>query len=99
MKKALLLHQSLLAVTTLLIWYLSIMAPYQNYDDNYAYWFYAIILSFVVCTIFPIHWSKRAERWQSIKLFGILFIILNNPISLFLGYAIHESLFDLTWKV
>gem|GEM_PF-5464743 len=99
MKNALLLHQSLLAVTTLLIWYLSIMAPYQNYDDNYAYWFYAIVLSFFVCITFPIHWSKRTNRWKSIKIIGILFIILNNPISLFLMYILQSQLVKSDWNI
>lgn len=89
-----------LAILPFLFWYMAINAPYQEYDTNYAYWFYAIILSFAnVILYFIFLSSNKGTPTKFTQLLSIIYITLNNPFSVIIVSIAHMQWLELSWKV
>jgi hypothetical protein len=81
------------------IWYNVYMAKISEYDENYGYIIWALVMSTLATISFAIFSFKRRTFFLNHKVLSILFFVLNSPITIFVVVYIYSILFGQFFKL
>jgi hypothetical protein len=94
-----LIYFFILTCFTATIWIQIYSAQFLNYDDNWGQLLIAFLISFMVTTVALIFWFKKNEMIRENKSATILFLVLNNPMTVVLVIFNYTEIFGAQLKV
>lgn len=88
-----------LLVIFCVVWLNMYWANLAEYDQNYGYFIWSMILSFLTCLTIIILFFVRREFIKKSKMPCILFLLLGSPISIIAFIYSYQAFFGLYFKL
>lgn len=85
------IYKNLLLAATIIIWSLMTAAKFAEYDTNYAYAIFALIVSLLTVFLIIISWFVSKSSVKSSSALTVLFLFTSSLVSLFLFVSFYED--------
>jgi hypothetical protein len=93
------LYKSILLIGAGLMWFLMFLASKSEYDENYGYFIYSMLISIILTLVIVIGWLWKRKVVRENKVLNIAFLLLASPASLLLFIEIYQRFWGQYFKL
>lgn len=92
-------YKAILFLVCIIIWLNIYWAREAEYDQNYGYFIYSMLLSIGLCIIIGVFWIRKRSILKQNIIITLASLIIASPVSILLFIYVYQALFGLYFKL
>ena len=92
-------YKAVLFFVCIIIWLNMYWARQAEYDQNYGYFIYSMLLSIGLCITITVFWIRKRSVLKQNMMITLASLIIASPVSILVFIYIYQALFGLYFKL